>query len=69
VDEDLVTTVLELSAVVLLAVGVALAVAALLGGLLGAGAGLAAAALVLGAAAVVLRWLTRPARPVRRGSR
>jgi hypothetical protein len=66
VDGELVTSVLELVAVVLLAAGLALATAAGLGGLLGAGAGLAVAAVVLGGASGLLRWLARPVRPVAR---
>lgn len=59
-DEDVVTTVLELSAVVLLAVGLGLVVAALVGGMVGVGAGLTTAAVALGAASAVLRMLARP---------
>jgi len=55
---DPVTTVLELGAVVLAAVGAALAVAAVMGGQLGVGLGLITAAVVLIAASAAIRWLT-----------
>jgi hypothetical protein len=58
--DDLITTVFEILAVVLLAAGAALAVAAAIGGLLGAGLGLTMAAMVLGSASAVLRLLARP---------
>ncbi len=64
---DLVTTVLELAAVALLALGAALAVTAVVGGLLGAGAGFGAAAFVLAAADAILRMLQRPERERRAG--
>jgi hypothetical protein len=57
---DPVTTVLELGAVALLAVGLVLVVAVSVGGLLGVGLGLVAAAGVLAAASGMLRWLQRP---------
>lgn len=56
------TSVLELAAVVLLAVGAGLVAAGLLGGLAGAGAGLVAAAVVLGLASVAIQAAARPAR-------
>lgn len=60
--EDRVTTVLELAAVVLLALGLAAVTAALAGGgLLGYGLGISAAAVVLAGASVVLQLLARPA--------
>jgi hypothetical protein len=55
---DPVTTVLELGAVALAALGIALAVAAVVGGQLGTGLGLIAAAVVLAVASTVIRWLT-----------
>jgi hypothetical protein len=55
---DPVTTVLELGAVALAALGVALAVAAVVSGQLGTGLGLIAAAVVLAVASTVIRWLT-----------
>jgi len=61
--DDVVTTLLELAAVVLLAVGAGLVAAALVGGLYGAGVGLMATAFVLGGVSVVLRRLQREERP------
>lgn len=55
---DPITTVLELGAVVLAAVGAALAVAAMVGGQLGVGLGLITAAVILVAASAAIRWLT-----------
>jgi hypothetical protein len=67
--DDLVTTVLELAAVVLLALGAALLVAAMVGGLLGAGVGVLTSGLVLGCSSVVLQWLGRPDPKADRGAR
>lgn len=64
-DGDVVTSLLELTAVALLAVGLGVMVAAATGGLLGAGAGLAVGGVVLGAASAVLRLLARPEPPRR----
>ena len=61
--DDVVTTLLELAAVVLLAVGAGLVATALVGGLYGAGVGLMVVALVLGGVSVVLRRLQREERP------
>lgn len=58
--EDVVTTWLELAAVLLLAVGAGLMAAAMVGGLLGAGVGLVSAAVVLSGASAILRALVRP---------
>lgn len=57
---DLVTSLLELLAVVLFAVGTALAVAGLVGGLVGGGCGLVSAAVVLGAASTVIQLAAAP---------
>lgn len=62
VSDDLLTTALESGAVLLLAVGAALVLAGLVGGLVGAGVGLGGAALVLTVSSAVLRVLTRPER-------
>lgn len=56
------TTVLEILAVAFLAAGVGISTTALFGGLLGIGAGLSAAALVLALASALLRFLIRPER-------
>jgi hypothetical protein len=64
---DPVTTVLELGAVALAALGVALAVAAVVGGQLGIGLGLITAAVVLAAASTVIRWLTVDENDEKRG--
>lgn len=58
-DVDVVTTVLELVAVLAVAVGLAVMTAAAVGGLLGAGAGVSVAGLVLAAASGVLQVLSR----------
>ena len=56
-SRDRVTSWLELAAVVLLASGIGVVVAAVIGGLLGMGVGMAAVAVVLGGASGVLSWL------------
>lgn len=63
VSADRVTSWLELAAVLLLALGLAVVAGGLLGGVVGVGAGCSVAALVLGGASAVLQWLGRPARP------
>ena len=61
--DDVVTTLLELAAVVLLAVGAGLVAAAFVGGLYGVGVGLMVVALVLGGVSAVLRRLQREEQP------